>query len=141
VPPDPQQLRIGKTIRAICAGESRPPLSRRLAVLLGCTPEMEHYLLRLNPPRPTFQADATEEEQELMGRHVAYWSDQLERGRIAVFGPVADPEGGYGIAIAAADGESEVRELIAGDPVITDGTGFRYDVYPMPGAISTLQGP
>jgi uncharacterized protein YciI len=102
---------------------------------------MEHYLLRLNPPRPTFQADATEEEQELMGRHVAYWSDQLERGRIAVFGPVADPEGGYGIAIAGADGESEIRELIAGDPVISDGTGFRYDVYPMPGAISTLQGP
>jgi hypothetical protein len=102
VPPDPQQLRIGKTIRAICAGESRPPLSRRLAVFLGCTPET---------------------------------------GPIAVFGPVADPEGGYGIAIAGADGETEVGELIAGNPVITDGTGFRYDVYPMPGAISTLQGP
>jgi uncharacterized protein len=102
---------------------------------------MEHYLLKLNPPRPTFQADMTEEEGELMGRHVAYWSEQLERGRLAVFGPVADPEGGYGIAIALAGDESEVQELIAGDPVITDGAGFRYDVFPMPGAISPLQAP
>ena len=75
-----------------------------------------------------------------MGRHVAYWSEQLERGRIAAFGPVADPEGGgYGVAIALADGEPEIQELIARDPVITAGTGFRYDVYLMPGAISTLQ--
>jgi uncharacterized protein len=102
---------------------------------------MNHYLLKLNPPRPSFQADMTEEEGQLMGRHVAYWSEQLERGRIAVFGPVADPEGGYGVAIALAENEAEVQELIAGDPVISDGTGFRYDVYPMPGTISTLQAP
>jgi uncharacterized protein len=102
---------------------------------------MEHYLLKLIPPRPTFQANMSEEERELMGRHVAYWSEQLERGRLAVFGPVVDPEGGYGVAVVLADGEAEVKGLIAGDPVITDGTGFRYDVLPMPGAISTLQGP
>jgi hypothetical protein len=100
---------------------------------------MEHYLLKLTPPRPTFQADMSEAEGELMGRHVAYWSEQLERGRLAVFGPVADPEGGYGVAIAGAYSEAEVRDLIAHDPVITDGTGFHYDVFPMPGAISALQ--
>jgi uncharacterized protein len=99
---------------------------------------MEHYLLKLIPPRPTFQADMTEEEEQLMGRHVAYWSDHLAQGRIAAFGPVVDPEGGYGVAIARADGEAEVQELIAGDPVIIDGAGFRYEVYPMPGAISAL---
>jgi uncharacterized protein len=100
---------------------------------------MEHYLLKLTPPRSSFQADMSEEERELMGRHVAYWSVQLERGRLAVFGPVADPDGGYGVAIAGADSEAEVRDLIARDPVITDGTGFHYDVFAMPGAISTLQ--
>jgi uncharacterized protein len=102
---------------------------------------MEHFLLKLIPPRPTFQADMSDEERELMGRHVAYWSEQLERGRLAAFGPVADPEGGYGVAIAAADSEAEVRDLIARDPVITDGTAFRYDVFAMPGAISSLQRP
>jgi uncharacterized protein YciI len=101
---------------------------------------MEHFLLKLNPPRPTFQADMTDAEAELMGRHIAYWSGQLEAGRIAVFGPVADPEGGYGVAVVGTDSEAEVQELIARDPVITDGTGFRYDVLPMPGAISPLQG-
>jgi len=97
---------------------------------------MEHYLLKLNPPRPTFQADMTEEERALMGRHVTYWSEQLDRGRILVFGPVFDPEGGYGVAIARSDSEGEIREMIAGDPVITEGTGFSYDAHPMPGAIS-----
>jgi uncharacterized protein len=100
---------------------------------------MEHYLLKLTPPRPSFQADMNGEERELMGRHVAYWSAQLERGRLAVFGPVADPEGGYGVAVVAADSEAAVRDLIARDPVITDGAGFHYDVFAMPGAISTLQ--
>jgi uncharacterized protein YciI len=104
-------------------------------------PPMEHFLLKLTPPRPTFQADMTEDEAALMGRHVAYWSEQLERGRLVVFGPVEDPEGGYGVAIARADGEGDVRNLIARDPVITDGTGFHYDIYTIPGAISALQGP
>jgi hypothetical protein len=97
---------------------------------------MEHYFLRLNPPRASFQIDMTEAERELMGRHVAYWTGHLESGRIVVFGPVADPEGGYGVAIAKVDGEAELDEMIAGDPVMVSGDGFGYDIHPMPGAMS-----
>jgi uncharacterized protein YciI len=97
---------------------------------------LEHYFLKLNPPRPSFQSDMTDSERELMGRHVAYWSGNLESGRIVTFGPVVDPAGGYGIAIARVGSEPEVREMIAADPVIESDAGFSYDVYPMPGAIS-----
>jgi hypothetical protein len=34
-----------------------------------------------------------------MERHFGYWGDQISRGAAVVFGPVADPDGTYGIAI------------------------------------------
>ena len=97
---------------------------------------MEHYFLKLNPPRPTFSVDMSDEERELMQRHVTYWSGHLDEGRLVVFGPVAHPEGGYGVAIARAEDEAAVQQMIAGDPVIVDGDGFAYEVYAMPQAIS-----
>ena len=96
----------------------------------------EHFFLRLNPPRPSFAVDMSDEEREMMGRHVAYWSGRLAAGDLVVFGPVADPGGGWGVAVAKAEDEAAVREMIAEDPVLTEGDGFSYDVFPMPGAIS-----
>jgi hypothetical protein len=49
---------------------------------------------------------------------------------------VADPGGGWGVAVAKAEDEAAVREMIAEDPVLTEGDGFSYDVFSMPGAIS-----
>jgi uncharacterized protein YciI len=97
---------------------------------------MEHFFLRLNPPRPSFSVDMSEEEQQLMQRHVAYWSGRLADGEVVVFGPVADPDGGWGVAVVVAEDEAGVQTMIAGDPVIVDGTGFGYDVFAMPGAMS-----
>jgi uncharacterized protein YciI len=57
-------------------------------------------------------------------------------GDLVVFGPVADPGGGWGVAVAKAEDEAAVREMIAEDPVLTEGDGFSYDVFSMPGAIS-----
>ena len=49
---------------------------------------------------------------------------------------MADPGGGWGVAVAKAEDEAAVREMIAEDPVLTEGDGFSYDVFAMPGAIS-----
>src|SRR6476469_2704088 len=97
---------------------------------------MEHYFLKLNPPRPSFSMDMAAEERQLIQRHVAYWSGRLAAGDLVVFGPVADPAGGWGVAVAKAEDEAAVQEMIADDPVLTDGEGFSYDVFVMPGAIS-----
>ena len=56
-------------------------------------------------PRPT------EAERHLMGQHVAYWSVLATNGTAIVFGPVADPQGGYGVAVIQASDEAAMREL------------------------------
>jgi uncharacterized protein YciI len=83
-----------------------------------------------------FSVDMTDEEREIMQRHVAYWSGRLANGDVVVFGPVADPDGGWGVAVARAEDEAAVRQMIADDPVLSEGDGFSYDVFAMPGAIS-----
>ena len=49
------------------------------------------FFVRTNNPRPSFLEDMTARERELMAAHVAYWSEQAERGVAVVFGLVADP--------------------------------------------------
>ena len=95
----------------------------------------QHFLLRLVPPRPTFAMDMTEAERRAMGEHVAYWTRHADRGTVTAFGPVADPKGGWGVAIATVDDETEIRALTGDDPVIRHGLGARYEILPMPSLV------
>jgi uncharacterized protein len=98
---------------------------------------MALFLCRLNPPRPSFAVDMSDEERAMMGEHVAYWSGLLDEGRVVAFGPVADPAGGWGVSILDVDDEAAVQAMIAADPVKLRGnSGFRYDVFAMPGAFA-----
>jgi uncharacterized protein YciI len=92
------------------------------------------FLYRLIPPRPTFPVDMTEAEGEIMLRHVGYWSEQVDRGRVAVFGPVADPAGAWGLGVVEAASSEEVRALGHADPAVTSSLA-RFDVYEMPDAV------
>ena len=97
---------------------------------------MAYYLCRLSPPRPSFAADMTDDERQLMGTHGAYWMDLLEQGRVVVFGLVGDPSGPWGVTVVRVDDESAARALTDDDPVIRQGEGFSYDVFPMPNAVA-----
>jgi hypothetical protein len=97
--------------------------------------ELRYFLLRLLPPRPTFMQDMNAEEMAMMGEHVVYWTGHLQAGTAVVFGPVADPKGGWGVAIVRAADEAAVAALTAGDPAIRSGRGLRYEVLPMPRAV------
>ena len=97
---------------------------------------MSYYLLKLTPPRPTFSQDMTPTEREIMQAHVAYWSSWADKRVAVIFGPVADPEGTWGVGIIEVADQAEVRALTGNDPVNTSGLGFKYDVFPMPQAIS-----
>jgi uncharacterized protein len=93
---------------------------------------MKYFFCKLTPPRPTFADDMTDAERQLMHEHVAYWSDHAAKGTAIVFGPVADPSGGYGIAVIEAADEAAMRELSARDPVMSAGRGFSYAIHAMP---------
>jgi uncharacterized protein len=82
---------------------------------------MAHFLYRLLAPRPDFDQTMSEEEMALMGAHATYWTTHLEAGRVVVFGPVADPEGVWGLAVLEVDERAEAEALVAQDPAILSG--------------------
>ncbi len=83
---------------------------------------MSAFVFRLIAPRPTFALDMTDAEREIMGRHAAYWQPYIDAGQMVVFGPVLDGTGSWGLGVAEADDEDELRACAAGDPVVTTGT-------------------
>jgi hypothetical protein len=96
---------------------------------------MKYFLCRLIPPRPTFQADMTPQEAEAMKRHGAYWKSQADKGTAIAFGPVADPEGGWGVGIVAVESDEDLLRLQNDDPAVRAYIGMRYEAYPMPTVI------
>ena len=94
-------------------------------------PEARFFVCRLLPPRPSFMADMTPDELGVMQAHAAYWRGQLEAGNAIVFGPVADPRGGWGLGVIRAADEAAMKAFEAADPAIASGRGFSYEVLPM----------
>jgi len=90
--------------------------------------EKEHYFLKLNPPRSSFTLDMTAEERAVMQAHVQYWAPYVQDGTVIVLGPVADPKGGYGIAIIGVTDRSRLDLLVVKDPA----NGLcSYEIHPM----------
>jgi uncharacterized protein YciI len=93
-----------------------------------------HFLCRLIAPRPTFPADMTKAEAEVMQKHAAYWRELLAQGKAIAFGPVADPKGAWGLGIVTVRDEAELRELQRADPALQ--LGMRYEHLPMLAVVS-----
>lgn len=92
------------------------------------TPEKKNYFLKLNPPRPSFATDMSDEERTIMQKHVAYWAPYVNDGTVIVLGPVMDPKGIYGIAVLRVESEEYLQQLMAKDPA--NGLNH-YEFYPM----------
>jgi uncharacterized protein YndB with AHSA1/START domain len=90
-----------------------------------------YFLIRLLPPRPTFMRTMTSAERDLMREHTGYWTKLMQDGTAVAFGPVADPNGGWGVSVVEVNGPGAVSGLIASDPAKLSGLGFRYEVLPM----------
>ena len=72
---------------------------------------MPHFLCKLRPPRTTFISDMTPDEAQLMRAHREYWTPRVETGVVIAMGPVADPAGGYGVAIIEAASEAALEAM------------------------------
>lgn len=95
---------------------------------------MTVFFCKLVPPRPTFAADLSPAEADVMKRHALYWQDLIARGAVRMFalGLVIDPAGAFGIGVMEREDAAAVRELTDRDPAITAGIGMRYEIHPMP---------
>jgi uncharacterized protein YciI len=88
---------------------------------------MPHFFCKLRPPRTSFITDMTSDEAKLMRAHREYWTPRVETGVVVAMGPVADPDGGYGVAIIEAASEAALEAMQEADPVIAAGRGFAYE--------------
>jgi uncharacterized protein len=79
------------------------------------------FLFRLIPPRADFAQTMTESEQAAMAEHTEYWQQLLRDGRVVVYGPVADPEGVWGMGVLRAADRAEVLAIGENDPSVTAG--------------------
>jgi uncharacterized protein len=71
--------------------------------------------------------DMTPDEALMMRAHREYWTPRVETGAVVAMGPVADPAGGYGVAIIEAGCAAELEAMQGADPVINAGCGFVYE--------------
>jgi len=78
----------------------------------------------------------TPAEGALMREHGGYWRQFLGKRWVVGFGPVADPKGAFGIGLWELPDGEDINALCAADPVIRAGTGFRYEIHPMPSLLS-----
>jgi uncharacterized protein YciI len=95
---------------------------------------INHFAYKLIPPRPTFDTDMSDAEAAIMGQHVGYWQDLVDKGVAVVFGPVRDLAGSWGLAVVEAGAEEDVRALGVDDPAVNSGMAT-FQVYAMPDAI------
>ncbi|HEX2286379.1 MAG TPA: YciI family protein [Mycobacterium sp.] len=89
---------------------------------------MSIYFFRLNPPRADFAQTMTPDEQQAMAAHQQYWEQLLRDGRVVVYGPVADPEGVWGLGVLRAADRAEVLAIAERDPSVVAGVNT-FDVF------------
>lgn len=90
--------------------------------------DKKYFVLHLLPSRPDFAQTMTDEERAIMMKHVAYWTEIMNQGKVLAFGPVLDPKAVYGLGIVVVDNEKEVEEFISKDPAAKIN---KYEYFPM----------
>ena len=85
------------------------------------TPPMKSWFIRIIPPRPTFDKDASPAELDLMQQHFVYWKALFDKGVCVFGGPVLDKKGVYGVIAVRAATEDEARALGEDDPSVKAG--------------------
>ena len=93
------------------------------------------FLFRLIPPRADFAQTMTPAEQDAMASHQDYWQQLLRDGKVVVYGPVADPEGVWGMGVLRAVSRAQVLEIGNSDPSVLAGVNT-FEVFEIMGGIT-----
>jgi uncharacterized protein len=90
----------------------------------------KHFYVKLIPPRATFAADLTDAEREHMREHVGYFGGLFAQGSVLIYGPVLDPQEGFGMAVIEATDEAAARAMLEADPTVRSGMN-KFTIAPM----------
>lgn len=93
------------------------------------------FLFRLIPPRADFAQTMTDAEQQAMAQHMTYWQQLLADGQVVVYGPVADPEGVWGLGVLRVRDRAEALAIGAADPSVVVGVNS-FEVLEIPGGVT-----
>jgi uncharacterized protein len=96
---------------------------------------MSLFFFRLTPPRADFAQTMTADEQSAMAGHMDYWQQLLRDGKVVVYGPVADPEGVWGLGVLRAADRAEVLAIGERDPSVSAGINT-FEVFEIMGGIT-----
>jgi len=91
---------------------------------------MQHFFVKLIPPRPTFAEDMTDDERRLMMQHAKCCQEHFDAGTLLVYGPVLAPLGSFGMAVMEAEEEADVQRIMEDDPSVKAGMNS-FEIYPM----------
>jgi uncharacterized protein YciI len=80
-------------------------------------------------------ADMSAEERGLMQAHSNYWRQQMEKGKVVIFGPVLDSAGPYGIGVIRLEDGIDPATVWADDPIVKARIGFKVTVSMMATAV------
>lgn len=75
-----------------------------------------HYIIKYQPPRPTFADDASPEESVIIEQHFEYLKKLLADEKLLLAGRTDDAH--LGIAILITNDEDEARTLMENDPAV-----------------------
>ena len=93
------------------------------------------FLFRLIPPRADFAQTMSPDEQNAMAAHQEYWRGLTQAGRVVVYGPVADPEGVWGMGVLRATDRAEVLVIGNDDPSVLAGVNT-FEVFEIMGGVT-----
>ena len=79
------------------------------------------FLFRLIPPRADFAQTMTDDERKTMADHLTYSEQLTADGKVLVYGPVADPEGVWGMGVLRVADRAEVLKIGDRDPSVLAG--------------------
>jgi hypothetical protein len=102
------------------SSRERPPQAGGPPACEGSAPS-SLFLFRLIPPRADFAQTMTADEQKAMAEHMTYWEQLMSDGKVLVYGPVADPEGVWGMGVMRVADRAEVLEIGERDPSVAAG--------------------
>ncbi len=90
--------------------------------------QTQTYIMVIQPNRPTFATDATEDELKIVGEHFEYLKKCFDEGKLMLVGPCLDAA--FGIGIFEVESEQEVRDIMLDDPAVKAGVFKLKEIHP-----------